>query len=489
MKRILATLLLSSSLLVFVPMTRADLDDTMEESAIKYGPPTATGSLQILVYTHSPYRIWQTYDNTGHCVIAEYNPLDHARPFTAHDLAELDCDNLPDAMIPGIGPGWERVKWHDNPRGRNTISYQYTDPDDSTRFQVISGQSRDDDNDQWHDDRLYLNSAGIEMFKSFGKGRSGAASARLATPESDASPPKASPVYKTYTLRTGKAVQMSPSQWVIANGQGHALSPEDIAEKAARITVTIEVDKNDGSHMFGTGFFISASELVSDWHLVRDASNITVVGSDGERANAQLSIAKPSIDLAAIVAPSVYSKIWAHFDTDSDWERVGEKVYVYGNPEELTGTFSDGMLSAVRSNGAILQITAPIDHGSSGSPVFNQYGLVIGIVSRGIGSGGLLNFAISSNSILEALGLKTDDHPLGFDLGITQGVELRDSSERDADIALENAARIEAENKAKAAAGPTEAEKLKAQHDEQVRVDNERALKAARAAAPTTSQQ
>ena len=63
------------------------------------------------------------------------------------------------------------------------------------------------------------------------------------------------------------------------------------------------------------------------------------------------------------------------------------------------------------------------------------------------------------------------------------------SSERDADIALENAARIEAENKAKAAAGPTEAEKLKAQHDEQVRVDNERALKAARAAAPTTSQQ
>jgi Trypsin-like peptidase domain len=487
MKRIIVTLLLSSSLLGFIPRALADLDDTIAESAIKYGPPTATGSSQILVYTHSPYRIWQTYDNTGHCAIAEFSPLDHATPFTAHDLAELDCDNLPDAMIPGIGPNWERVPWSGNARGRNRVSFQYSG-EGGIRYQVISGQSRDDDNDVWYDDRLYLNAAGIEMFKAFGNGARGTA-VELATPAKDAGAPKASPVYKTYTLRTGQVVQMSPSQWAINKGQWHALEPEDIAEKAARITVTIEVDKNDGSHMFGTGFFINNSEVITAWHVVRDAGNITVVDQDGSRCNAQLSISKPSIDLATITVPGVYSRVWAAFVTDSDWERIGERVFVYGNPEELTGTFSDGMLSSVRSSGAILQITAPIDHGSSGSPVFNQYGLVIGIVSRGIGSGGLLNFAISSNSILEALSLKTDDHPNGFYLGITQGVELRDSGERDADIALENAARIEAENKAKAAAGPTEAEKLKAQHDEQVRADNERALKAARAAAPTPSQQ
>jgi hypothetical protein len=54
---------------------------------------------------------------------------------------------------------------------------------------------------------------------------------------------------------------------------------------------------------------------------------------------------------------------------------------------------------------------------------------------------------------------------------------MRTPGEIDADIAMANAARIEAEKKAKAAAGPTEAEKLQAQHDEQVRADNERALK------------
>ena len=117
--------------------------------------------------------------------------------------------------------------------------------------------------------------------------------------------------------------------------------------ESRRITVTIEVDKNDGSHMFGTGFFINNSEVITAWHVVRDASNITVVNSDGERANAQLSIGKPSIDLATIIVPSVTSKNWAHFDTDSDWEKVGQRVYVYGNPEELTGTFCDGMLSSI----------------------------------------------------------------------------------------------------------------------------------------------
>jgi S1-C subfamily serine protease len=170
--------------------------------------------------------------------------------------------------------------------------------------------------------------------------------------------PKAIPVYKTYTLRNGKEVAMSGSQWGIANKQWHALSPENIAKLAASITVTIMVSKNDGTHMLGTGFFINGGEVVTNWHVVRDAENITVVDQDGVRCNAQLSISKPSMDLATIIVPSIYNKIWAHFDTDSDWERIGEKVYVYGNPQGMEGTFSEGILSAWRVNGVFMQISA-----------------------------------------------------------------------------------------------------------------------------------
>jgi Trypsin-like peptidase domain len=466
MKRIIVTLLLASSLLAFISRALADLDDTMEESAIKYGPPTATGSPQILAYTHPPFRIWQSYDKTGHCVIAEFRPLDHAVLFTAHSLAELDCNNLPDAMIPGIGPGWEKVQWSGNSRGRNTFSFQYTGPED-TRYQVIIGQSRDDENGDWYEDRMYLNNAGIEVLKGFGLNA-------VETTASDA--PRATRVYKTYTLRDGREARMSASQAQIANKLWKAVAPETIAEIAAEITVTIAVEKNDGTHILGTGFFINPSEVVTDWHVVRDADNITVVDQDGARCNAQLSVSKPSVDLAKIVVPSVYSKMWAHFDTDSDWERIGVKVYVYGNPQGMTGTFSDGMLSAIRKNGAVFQISAPTDDGSSGSPVFNQYGLVIGIVREKIVSSAELNFAVSSNAIYEALELKTDDHPDGFNLGLTQDLELRDSGEIDADIALENAARIEAENKESASHVDPDA-LARAAHDAEIRASNERALR------------
>jgi hypothetical protein len=104
--------------------------------------------------------------------------------------------------------------------------------------------------------------------------------------------------------------------------------------------------------------------------------------------------------------------------------------------------------------------------------VFNQYGQVIGIVREQIVSSAELNLAITSNVIYEALELKTDDHPNGFDLGLTQGLELRTSGEIDADWALENAARIEAENKERASKGPSPAELSSAAHDAEIRASN-----------------
>jgi hypothetical protein len=83
-----------------------------------------------------------------------------------------------------------------------------------------------------------------------------------------------------------------------------------------------------------------------------------------------------------------------------------------------------------------MQISAPLDHGSSGSPVFNAWGLVIGIVSEKLESSAELNFALSSNAMYEALAMtNAADHPTGFELGITNGLEMRNQAEIDADNA------------------------------------------------------
>jgi S1-C subfamily serine protease len=72
-----------------------------------------------------------------------------------------------------------------------------------------------------------------------------------------------------------------------------------------------------------------------------------------------------------------------------------------GNPEGMMGTFSEGIVSALRdSKGShLIQITAPISHGSSGGPVFNVYGQVIGISKSIWASGQNLNFAVPASEI------------------------------------------------------------------------------------------
>jgi len=86
---------------------------------------------------------------------------------------------------------------------------------------------------------------------------------------------------------------------------------------------------------------------------------------------------------------------------NSDNIEVGEEVVAIGNPLSLESTVSNGIVSAIRiaktQGGNFLQITAPISHGSSGGPLFNKVGEVVGITAMGIEGGENLNFAIPIN--------------------------------------------------------------------------------------------
>src|SRR5207244_3258616 len=82
----------------------------------------------------------------------------------------------------------------------------------------------------------------------------------------------------------------------------------------------------------------------------------------------------------------------------------GESVVVIGNPFGLEGSVTNGIVSAVRDIpgfGRIIQITAPISPGSSGSPVVNMQGQVIGVATQQIPGGQSVNFAIPSERIAQ----------------------------------------------------------------------------------------
>ena len=85
---------------------------------------------------------------------------------------------------------------------------------------------------------------------------------------------------------------------------------------------------------------------------------------------------------------------------------IGDTIYVAGNPLGLEGTFSQGIVSGIRhgKNGSLIQITAPISPGSSGGPVVDSAGQVVGVATGYFRGGQNLNFAVPSFYVRAALG-------------------------------------------------------------------------------------
>jgi tetratricopeptide (TPR) repeat protein len=87
----------------------------------------------------------------------------------------------------------------------------------------------------------------------------------------------------------------------------------------------------------------------------------------------------------------------------------GDQVFAIGNPEGLENTISQGIISGIRTTNDrdLLQITSPISHGSSGGPVLNAQGEVVGVAVGMLEKGQNLNFAVPSKYVRALMERKT----------------------------------------------------------------------------------
>ena len=167
--------------------------------------------------------------------------------------------------------------------------------------------------------------------------------------------------------------------------------------------VAIETYDSRGEKLSrGSGFFIDADRIVTNRHVLEGAHRAEVHSSTGVvfpvkgvlAVDAEGDIALLKIDLPT---PTIKP-----LPLDKTSPQEGESVVVIGNPLGLEGSVTNGIVSAVRdipTFGRIIQITAPISAGSSGSPVVNMQGQVIGIATLQITGGQSVNFAIPSERI------------------------------------------------------------------------------------------
>jgi len=179
----------------------------------------------------------------------------------------------------------------------------------------------------------------------------------------------------------------------------HAQTAQEIAQRAFGSTVLLVMEDANGQPLsLGSGFVVRDGEIASNLHVVEGAA----------RGYAKLVGQKTKYDLEGVTAVDperdlVVLKISARSQAlplgNSDAVQVGEPVYAVGNPQGLEGTFSQGIVSSIREVGTdkLLQITAPISPGSSGGPVLNGKGEVIGVSVATFRGGQNLNFAIPSS--------------------------------------------------------------------------------------------
>jgi len=179
-----------------------------------------------------------------------------------------------------------------------------------------------------------------------------------------------------------------------------AQTAQEIARKAFGSTVLLVMEDTNGQPLsLGSGFFVRDGEVASNLHVVEGAARgyAKIIGQKTKYDIEGIAAVDPERDLVVLKISG--AQAGAVVLGNSESVQVGETVYAVGNPQGLEGTFSQGIVSSIREVGPdkLLQITAPISPGSSGGPVLNGKGEVVGVSVATYRGGQNLNFAIPSN--------------------------------------------------------------------------------------------
>ena len=177
--------------------------------------------------------------------------------------------------------------------------------------------------------------------------------------------------------------------------------PELVRRVKPSVVSVITYNSKNEVQVTGSGFFIRPGQVVTNLHVVEGAQRVEIRTFDGKGKLYEV-VGFAGVDeegdlaLLSVKMPAERSRA---LEVAASVPEEGESVFVIGNPLRLEGSVSDGIVSAIRevpSLGRIVQITAPISHGNSGSPVFNMRGQVIGIVTIKVTNGQNINLALGA---------------------------------------------------------------------------------------------
>lgn len=207
---------------------------------------------------------------------------------------------------------------------------------------------------------------------------------------------------------TGKATKKQSS-----GAEMPATAAREVAARATPAVLSIRAFADGELVSTGSGFLIASDGVVvTNHHVIGQADRLELELSTGEVFGDVYYVASnPARDLAILRLPA--TQLPSLSIGDASGVAVGDPVYVVGNPLGLDRTFTDGLISARRvvDGVAYIQISAPISPGSSGGPVLNAGGEVVGIATASVADGQNLNMAVPIGYAEGLLSVATGPRP------------------------------------------------------------------------------
>lgn len=177
-------------------------------------------------------------------------------------------------------------------------------------------------------------------------------------------------------------------------------------KSASVMIVTLKSDHN-GISSIGSGFFINKHTILTCYHVIKFSKNVEdiriFINGDQMKSFSIKKIIKSDEKLDYVILET--DDIAPNFLKlgNSDNIETGQLIYTYGNPNGIMGIFSNGIVSGrfsrlIDPNEGII-FSAPVSPGSSGGPLVDESGRVIGIVQALMQDAQLINVAIPINKI------------------------------------------------------------------------------------------
>ncbi|SFE50192.1 Copper amine oxidase N-terminal domain-containing protein [Paenibacillus algorifonticola] len=182
------------------------------------------------------------------------------------------------------------------------------------------------------------------------------------------------------------------------------LTIEQIGELSDRVVYIEVVDQNNKAIASGSGVIVGAKgEIITNYHVIEGAHNAVIYTSDEAKyvSSTVLNVDKDR-DLALIKIDSASLNLPTVTIGDSSKLKLGESVVAIGSPLGFTNSLTSGVVSTksrVVDGQNYIQISTPIDHGSSGGALFNLRGELVGITTALVESSAAINLAIPSTDV------------------------------------------------------------------------------------------